>query len=485
MKKPVELIFELSKAGRKAYSLPACDVPEADEKIPEKFARKVDARLPEVFEVDVVRHFTRLSQLNYAVDLGFYPLGSCTMKYNPKVNESVSRLPGFLKLHPYQPEESVQGALKLIYDLERMLCEITGMDRATLQPAAGAHGEMTGLMIIKAALEHRGEGKRNKIIIPDSAHGTNPASASMVGFEVLEVKSDERGNVDVEDLKKLMSDEVAGIMLTNPNTLGLFEERITEIARIIHDAGGLLYYDGANLNANLGKARPGDMGFDVVHLNLHKTFSTPHGGGGPGSGPIAVKKELVPFLPIPVVERDGDRYYLDYDRPLSIGKVRSFYGNFNVMVKAYAYILTMGPEGLKEAAECAVLNANYLMKRLRDYFDLPFDRWCKHEFVISGNKQKKATGVTTLDMVKRLIDYGFHPPTVYFPLIVPEAMMVEPTETESLETLDAFAECMIKIAKEAEEAPEVVKDSPKTTPISRLDEVTAAKRPIVKWDFDK
>jgi len=485
MKKPVELIFELSKAGRKAYSLPACDVPEAGEKIPDKFRRKVDARLPEVFEVDLVRHFTRLSQLNYAVDLGFYPLGSCTMKYNPKVNEAVSRLPGFLKLHPYQPAESVQGALKLMYDLERMLCEITGMDRATLQPAAGAHGEMTGLMIIKAALEHRGEGKRNKIIIPDSAHGTNPASASMVGFEVVEVKSDERGNVDVEDLKKLMSDEVAGIMLTNPNTLGLFEERITEIARIIHDAGGLLYYDGANLNANLGRARPGDMGFDVVHLNLHKTFSTPHGGGGPGSGPIAVKKELASFLPVPVVERDGDRYYLDYDRPLSIGKVRSFYGNFNVMVKAYAYILTMGPEGLKEAAECAVLNANYLLKRLRDYFDLPFDRWCKHEFVISGNKQKKATGVTTLDMVKRLIDYGFHPPTVYFPLIVPEAMMVEPTETESLETLDAFAECMIKIAKEAQETPEVVKDSPKTTPVSRLDEVTAAKRPIVKWEFGK
>jgi len=485
MKKPVELIFELSKAGRKAYSLPACDVPEAGEKIPEKFRRKVDARLPEVFEVDLVRHFTRLSQLNYAVDLGFYPLGSCTMKYNPKVNEAVSRLPGFLKLHPYQPAESVQGALKLMYDLERMLCEITGMDRATLQPAAGAHGEMTGLMIIKAALEHRGEGKRNKIIIPDSAHGTNPASASMVGFEVVEVKSDERGNVDVEDLKKLMSDEVAGIMLTNPNTLGLFEERITEIARIIHDAGGLLYYDGANLNANLGRARPGDMGFDVVHLNLHKTFSTPHGGGGPGSGPIAVKKELASFLPVPVVERDGDRYYLDYDRPLSIGKVRSFYGNFNVMVKAYAYILTMGPEGLKEAAECAVLNANYLLKRLRDYFDLPFDRWCKHEFVISGNKQKKATGVTTLDMVKRLIDYGFHPPTVYFPLIVPEAMMVEPTETESLETLDAFAECMIKIAKEAQETPEVVKDSPKTTPVSRLDEVTAAKRPSVKWEFGK
>jgi len=307
MKKPVELIFELSKSGRKAYSLPACDVPEAGEKIPEKFARKIDARLPEVFEVDVVRHFTRLSQLNYAVDLGFYPLGSCTMKYNPKINEAVSRLPGFLRLHPYQPDETVQGALKLMYDLEKMLCEITGMDRATLQPAAGAHGEMTGLMIIKAALEQRGEGKRKKIIIPDSAHGTNPASASMVGFEVLEVKSDERGNVDVEDLKKLMSDEVAGIMLTNPNTLGLFEERITEIARIIHDAGGLLYYDGANLNANLGKARPGDMGFDVVHLNLHKTFSTPHGGGGPGSGPIAVTKELVPFLPVPTVEKEGER----------------------------------------------------------------------------------------------------------------------------------------------------------------------------------
>ena len=484
MKKPVELIFELSKPGRKAYSLPACDVPEASEKIPEKFARKADARLPEVFEVDVARHFTRLSQLNNAVDIGFYPLGSCTMKYNPKVNEVVSRLPGFLRIHPYQPEEMVQGALKLIYDLERMLCEITGMERATLQPAAGAHGELTGLMIIKTALEHRGEGHRNKIIIPDSAHGTNPASASMVGYEVVEVKSDERGNVDVEDLKKLMSDEVAGIMLTNPNTLGLFEERIDEISKIIHDAGGLLYYDGANLNANLGKARPGDMGFDVVHLNLHKTFSTPHGGGGPGSGPIAVTKELVPFLPAPLVEYDGNRYYLDYDRPSSIGRVRSFYGNFNVMIKAYAYILTMGPEGLREVAECSVLSANYLMKRLRDYFDLPYDRWCKHEFVISGNRQKKSKGVITLDMVKRLIDYGFHPPTVYFPLIVPEAMMVEPTETESLETLDAFAESLIAIAKEAEENPQLVKESPKTTPVTRLDEVTAAKRPIVKWEFE-
>ncbi len=481
MKKPVKLLNELSKPGRRACSLPASDVPEATEKVPEKFARKEDAALPEVSEVDVVRHFTRLSQLNYAVDVGFYPLGSCTMKYNPKVNERLSRLPGFLNLHPYQHEDLAQGALELMYGLKEMLCEITGMDELTLQPAAGAHGEMTGLMVMKAALEHRGEKKRTKIIVPDSAHGTNPASATMAGFEVMVVPSDERGNVDVENLKSLMSDEVAGIMLTNPNTLGLFEERILEIAEIIHNAGGLLYYDGANLNANLGIARPGDMGFDVVHLNLHKTFSTPHGGGGPGSGPIGVKKELAPFLPKPVIVKEGKSYRFDYDRPLSIGKVRSFYGNFNVMVRAYAYIMTMGSEGLRRVAEDAVLNANYLLKLARENFVLPFDRRCKHEFVISGSRQKKENGVTTLDMVKRLIDYGFHPPTVYFPLIVPEAMMVEPNETESIEELEAFAEALNAIAAEAREDPDLVKNSPKTTPVTRLDEVTAAKRPVVTW----
>lgn len=481
MKFPVELLKDLGKPGRKGYSLPAPDVPEASEKMPEKFSRKEDARLPEVSEIDVVRHFTRLSQLNYAVDVGFYPLGSCTMKYNPKVNERLARLPGFLNLHPYQHEDLAQGALELMYDLKGMLCEITGMEDMTLQPAAGAHGEMTGLMIMKAALEHKGGKNRTKIIVPDSAHGTNPASATMAGFDVLVVSSDERGNVDVENLKTLMSDEVAGIMLTNPNTLGLFEERIVEIAKIIHDAGGLLYYDGANLNANLGIARPGDMGFDVVHLNLHKTFSTPHGGGGPGSGPIGVTQELAPFLPKPVIAKAKGCYSLDYDRPLSIGKVRSFYGNFNVLVKAYAYILAMGGEGLRHVAEDAVLNANYLLKQVKGSFDLPVDRWCKHEFVISGNRQKKASGVTTLDMVKRLMDYGFHPPTIYFPLIVPEAMMVEPNETESIEELDAFAGALNAIAAEAEKDPEMLKNSPKTTPVTRLDEVTAAKRPVVTW----
>lgn len=481
MKTTVELLKELSRPGRSACNLPECDVPETTEAIPEGYARTEDAELPEISEVDLVRHYTRLSQLNFAVDIGFYPLGSCTMKYNPKVNERLARLPGFLQLHPYQPEKLTQGILGLMHDLQGMLCAITGMEGMTLQPAAGAHGEVTGLMVIKAALEDRGEGGRTRIIVPDSAHGTNPASAVMAGFDVDVVASDERGNVDVEHLRRLMGDEVAGIMLTNPNTLGLFEERILEIAEIVHDAGGLLYYDGANLNANLGIARPGDMGFDVVHLNLHKTFSTPHGGGGPGSGPIGVTEELEPFLPSPVVARDGDRYYLDRDRPRSIGKVRSFYGNVNVMIKAYAYILTMGAQGLRRAAEDAVLNANYLMAQLKDSYDLPFDRWCKHEFVLSGDRQKKARGVLTLDIVKRLMDYGFHPPTVYFPQIVHEAMMIEPTETESVEALDAFADAMRHIAREADEAPELVKQAPGTTPVTRLDEVTAAKHPRVTW----
>jgi glycine dehydrogenase subunit 2 len=403
------------------------------------------------------------------------------MKYNPKINEDVAQLEGFSMTHPYQPEETVQGCLELMYNTDKMLSEITGMAKVTLQPSAGAHGEMTGLMIIKAYFDNKGEPKRNKIIVPDSAHGTNPASAATVGFEIVEVKSNEKGGVDIEALKSLMSPEIAGLMLTNPNTLGLFDENIKEIADIVHDAGGLLYYDGANANAILGISRPGDMGFDVVHLNLHKTFSTPHGGGGPGSGPVGVKKELMPFLPKPTVEYKDGKYYFDYDRPLSIGKVRSFYGNFGVFLKAYAYIRTMGAEGLKKASEVAVLNANYVMNKLKEYYDLPYDRLCKHEFVLSGQKQKEV-GVSTLDIAKRLMDYGYHPPTVYFPLIVREAIMIEPVETESKETLDEFIEAMIAIAKEVESDPQKVKDAPHTTIISRLDETRAARNLVLKWE---
>ncbi len=475
-----KLIFELSKPGRKAYSLPACDVPavEAEALIPGEYLREKDAQLPEVSEVDAVRHFVGLSRRNHGVDSGFYPLGSCTMKYNPKINEDMARLPGFARVHPYQQQDTAQGCLEVLYRLDKMLSEITGMERISLQPAAGAHGEMTGLMIIKAYHEHKGEVKRRKIIVPDTAHGTNPASAAMVGFEVVQVKSDSRGNVDLDALRAVMSDEVAGLMLTNPSTLGLFEENICEIAGIVHGAGGLLYYDGANANAIMGICRPGDTGFDVVHLNLHKTFSTPHGGGGPGSGPVGVKKKLVPFLPKPVVEFEDGKYFLDNNRPLSIGRIKSFYGNFGVAVRAYAYILTMGAEGLRRVSETAVLNANYIMNSLKEHFQLPYDRICMHEFVLSAQKQKE-TGVAALDIAKRLLDFGYHPPTIYFPLIVKEAMMIEPTETESRETLDEFIEAMIRIAKEAEEDPEKVKGAPYTTPISRLDEAKAARSPIL------
>ncbi|MDN5277469.1 MAG: glycine dehydrogenase subunit 2 [Clostridiales bacterium] len=477
------LIFEMSKSGRKAYSLPHCDVPQLalEEMVPRECLREEDARLPEVSEVDVVRHFMRLSQLNYGVDSGFYPLGSCTMKYNPKVNEDVAALAGFTQVHPQQPAETVQGCLEILYRMDRLLSEITGMDRFSLQPAAGAHGEMTGLMIIKAYHQHRGDVKRNKIIVPDSAHGTNPASAAMVGFDVVEVKSNDRGEVDLEALKAVVDDTTAGLMLTNPNTLGLFEGNILEIADIVHKAGGLLYYDGANMNAILGMVRPGDMGFDVVHLNLHKTFSTPHGGGGPGSGPVGVKEELEPFLPVPMVVFKDGRYYLDYDRPLSIGRVKSFYGNFGVVVKAYAYIMSMGAEGLKRVSESAVLNANYLMERLKEHYLVPYNRRCMHEFVISAQRQKEK-GVSALDIAKRLMDFGFHPPTMYFPLIVKEALMIEPTETESKETLDAFADALIEIAREVEEQPEKVKGAPHTTPVRRLDEAKAARNPVLRWN---
>ncbi len=482
MIKEKSLIFEISKPGRKAYSLPECDVPEIslDELLNDRYIRKNDAELPEVSELDAVRHFTQLSRRNHGVDSGFYPLGSCTMKYNPKVNEQVARFDGFAKIHPYQPESSVQGALELMYNLDVYLSEITGMDKISLQPAAGSHGELAGLMIIKSYHQNRGDHKRNKIVIPDSAHGTNPASSAVAGFDIIEIKTNEQGGIDLDYLKSVMSDEIAGLMLTNPNTLGLFDENILEIADIVHKAGGLLYYDGANTNAIMGIARPGDMGFDVVHLNLHKTFSTPHGGGGPGAGPVGVKKDLIPFLPTPVVSKNDTDYFLDYDRPLSIGKIRSFYTNFGIIVRAYTYILSMGATGLREASEMAVTNANYIANKLKDVYYLPVDRICMHECVFSG-KWQKDKGVSTLDIAKRLLDFGYHPPTVYFPLIVPEALMIEPTETESKETLDEFIAVLRQIANEVIENPEIVKTAPHNTVISRLDEALAARKPVLKY----
>ncbi|HLT58123.1 MAG: aminomethyl-transferring glycine dehydrogenase subunit GcvPB [Limnochordales bacterium] len=477
------LIFERGAPGRRGYRLPALDVPEepVENLIPAAQLRSDPPALPEVSEPEVVRHYVGLSRRNYGVDVGFYPLGSCTMKYNPKVNEWAAALPGFARLHPYQPEETVQGALELIWRLERYLCEIAGLSRATLQPAAGAHGELLGLMIMRAYHEKNGDGdRRTEVIVPDSAHGTNPASAAMCGYRVVQVQTNERGGVDVEALKALVSDRTAGLMLTNPNTLGLFEEDIVEMARIVHEAGGLLYYDGANANAILGICRPGDMGFDIVHFNLHKTFSTPHGGGGPGAGPIAVRDDLVPFLPVPVVERDGDRYYLDYDRPESVGRIKGFLGNFGVLVRAYTYIRMHGPDGLRAVSEQAVLNANYLMRRLASLFDLPYDRHCKHEFVVSGRRYKRH-GVRTLDIAKRLLDYGLHAPTIYFPLIVDEAIMIEPTETETKETLDEFVAIMEAIVKEIEEDPELVRTAPHEMPVRRLDEARAARQPDLCW----
>lgn len=477
------LLFDIGKRGRKAYSLPSCDVPQnsIESMIPNEFLRASDAELPEISEGDLVRHFTLLSKRNHGVDSGFYPLGSCTMKYNPKINEDVAAIEGFSGVHPYQDSDTVQGSMQILYEMDKLLSEITGMERFSLQPAAGAHGELTGLMIISAYHQSRGDKERTKIIIPDSAHGTNPASAVLAGFETVEVKSNARGGVELEALRLAVGKDTAGLMLTNPNTLGLFDENIKEIASIVHEAGGLLYYDGANANAILGICRPGDMGFDVVHLNLHKTFGTPHGGGGPGAGPVGVKKALVPFLPVPVVELDNSKYTLNFDRPQTIGRVKSFYGNFGVILKAYAYIRTMGADGLKKASETAVLNANYLMSRIKEKFTLPYDRTCMHEFVLSGQKQADK-GVRTLDMAKRLLDFGYHPPTVYFPLIVHEAMMFEPTETESMETLDRFADTMLYIANEAEHEPEIVRKSPYNTVVTRLDEVKAAKTPVLKWE---
>ncbi|CAH0245395.1 MULTISPECIES: aminomethyl-transferring glycine dehydrogenase subunit GcvPB [Peribacillus] len=476
------LIFEISTSGRIGYSLPEMDVETIplEEILPAGYIREEEAELPEVSELDIMRHYTALSKRNHGVDSGFYPLGSCTMKYNPKINENVARFNGFAHIHPYQDPATVQGALGLLFDLQEHLTEITGMDQVTLQPAAGAHGEWTGLMMIRAFHEANGDTERTKVIVPDSAHGTNPASATVAGLETITVKSDENGLVDLEDLKRVVGPDTAALMLTNPNTLGLFEENILEMAQLVHDAGGKLYYDGANLNAVLSKARPGDMGFDVVHLNLHKTFTGPHGGGGPGSGPVGVKSDLIPYLPKPLVVKQGEQFVLDYDRPQSIGRVKPYYGNFGINVRAYTYIRSMGPDGLKAVTENAVINANYMMRRLEPYFDLPYNRHCKHEFVLSGRRQKKL-GVRTLDIAKRLLDFGYHPPTIYFPLNVEEGMMIEPTETESKETLDAFIDAMIQIAKEAEETPEIVQEAPHTTVIKRLDETLAARKPVLRY----
>lgn len=481
-----KIIFEISRPGRTGYNLPDLDVDDLklDSVIPSEYLNNEELDLPELSEVDVVRHYTNLSMKNYGLDTGMYPLGSCTMKYNPKINEEMAGLEGFRDLHPYQGDGCTQGALKLMYDLANDLAEISGMDGATLQPAAGAHGELTGVLLIRAYHEARGDMNRNKMIIPDSAHGTNPATCSMGGFTPIEIKSDANGLVDLEALEAAMTEEVAGLMLTNPNTLGLFDKNIEKIAEIVHRKGGLLYYDGANMNAVMGHSRPGDMGFDVVHYNVHKTFSTPHGGGGPGGGPVGCKKELLPFLPKPVIAKNGDKYFLDYDRPQSIGKVKDFYGHFGILVRAYTYILTMGSDGLRKASTNAVLNANYLLSQLKENYNVPYDTICMHEFVLGGLKNAE-TGVTTLDVAKGLIDRGFHPPTVYFPLIVHEALMIEPTETESKETLDAYAAALNDIAKVAKENPEDLLNAPLTTMVSRPDETLAARKPVLTYSKEE
>ena len=480
-----KLIFEKGAPGRRAATLPALDVPARPlvDLIPADLLRDEPAPLPEVSEIEVVRHYTHLSQRNFGVDTGFYPLGSCTMKYNPKINEDMAALPGFARLHPLAHESLTQGALQLLYELEGYLAEIAGMRRVTLQPAAGAHGEITGLMIIKAYHESRGEGARNIVLIPDGAHGTNPASATLADYTTVELRSDHRGGVDLAHLEELLAahpDQVAALMMTNPNTLGVFDEQIVEIARRVHEAGGQLYYDGANANAILGITRPGDMGFDVVHFNLHKTCSTPHGGGGPGAGPIGVAEHLVRFLPGPLPAKGPEGYFWEDAGPQSIGRVRANSGNFLVLVRAYTYLRTNGPDGLRHVSESAVLNANYIMRQLQDLYDLPYDRTCMHEFVFSANRQKRHD-VHALDIAKRLLDFGIHPPTIYFPLIVSEALMIEPTETETRETLDEFIAAMRQIAREAEEQPELVLEAPHVTPVGRLDQTQAARKPDLRW----
>lgn len=471
------LIFELSHPGRRGYSLPRNQF--GHHELPAELRRKEDAQLPECDELTVVRHYTNLSNNNFGVNNGFYPLGSCTMKYNPIINEEVAAMPQFAQLHPLQPEHTIQGALKVYYDMQRSLSAITGLEEFTLNPFAGAHGELTGLMVIRAYHQSRGDVKRTKVIVPDSAHGTNPASAAVCGLEIVEVKSTADGVVDVEDLKGLLDDTIAAMMMTNPNTLGLFECKIPEIEKLVHECGGLMYYDGANLNPMLGVCRPGDMGFDVMHINLHKTFSTPHGGGGPGSGPVGVRKGLEQFLPVPKVEKDGDEYSLVCGNADSI-HVGEFFGNFAVMMRAYSYILTLGKENIRMVGPLATLNANYVKESLKDVYELPIPRVCKHEFVFDGLKDK-STGVTTMDVAKRLLDYGYHAPTIYFPLLFHESMMIEPTENESVETLDQFIGVLRTIAQEAKENPEVVKTAPHNTPTGRADDVAAAKQPVVTW----
>ena len=475
-----KLIFDLSKDGRQGYSLPANKWETSVSELPSGLLRSETPALPQVSELDVVRHYTNLSQMNFGVDSGFYPLGSCTMKYNPKINEEIAAMPAFAGLHPLQPAGTVQGVLRLYKELSHALSEITGMAEFTLDPFAGAHGELTGLMVIRQYHMSRGDMKRTKVIVPDSAHGTNPASAAVCGLEIVQVKSKENGLVDVEDLKPLLDDTIAGIMMTNPNTLGLFEKDIKEIAALVHDCGGLLYYDGANMNPLIGMVRPGDMGFDVLHLNLHKSFSTPHGGGGPGAGPVGVAAHLAQHLPVPkVVEDEDGLLHVVYDDPMTCGQISGFMGNFGVLLRAYTYILMLGKQNVRMVGPLAVLGANYIKESLKDCYKLPIDSVCKHEFVFDGLLDQ-STGVTTLDIAKRLLDYGFHAPTIYFPLLFHQAIMIEPTETESKETLDGFIEIMRHIAAEAISDPESLKTAPHTTPVRRLDETTAARQPVLK-----
>jgi glycine dehydrogenase subunit 2 len=479
------LVFELSKSGRKAYTLPASADPAVRFAIPAGLLRAEAPALPEVSEVDVVRHYTNLSQMNFGVDTGFYPLGSCTMKYNPKINEEIAAMPAFQGIHPLQDESTVQGVLEVYYQMDKALSAITGMKHFTLNPCAGAHGELTGLMVMRSYHISRGDFARTKVIVPDSAHGTNPASAAVCGLSIVEVKSNASGLVDVEDLKPLLGPDIAGIMMTNPNTLGLFEKDIKEIAALVHDCGGLLYYDGANMNPLLGVVRPGDMGFDIMHLNLHKTFSTPHGGGGPGSGPVGVADRLAEFLPTPKVVEEGGRYSIVGDAPLSAGQVSGYMGNFGVILRAYAYILMLGKQHLALVGKLATLGANYIKESLKDAYKLPIPSVCKHEFVFDGliddGSATGKPGATTLDVAKRLLDFGFHAPTIYFPLLFHQALMIEPTETESKETLDAFIEVMHEIAREAAEDPDILHGAPHNAPISRPDETMAARRPVLKY----
>ena len=481
-----KLIFERSESGRRAVDLPLLDVPDRslDELLPDVPMRPDRPRLPEIDALELIRHYVGISILNHHIEKGFYPLGSCTMKANPPLNEQLAGLEGFTSLHPLTPEYLIQGAMKLLASLEDMLTEVCGMDAISLQPAAGAHGELTGLLVVRAYHDAQGN-PRKRVIIPDAAHGTNPASAAFVGYETVEIKSNSKGLVDVDALRDVLDEDVAVFMLTNPNTLGLFEREIATIQKMVHDVGALLYMDGANMNALLGIARPGDMGFDLVHLNLHKTFSTPHGGGGPGSGPLAVKKHLEAFLPVPRIIQSGDIYRWDWDRPQSVGKVMTWWGQFGVLIRAYAYLRANGAAGLKNISESAILNANYLRELLESAFDFPYPKPCMHEFVLSGDRQKKRNGVRTLDMAKRLLDKGVHAPTVYFPLIVSEGMMVEPPETESRHRVEDFAQALLEVAKEAEHDPETVRNAPHTTPVGRLDETKAARQPDLAYRFEE